>query len=228
MTGRRIPKSKLARKFPTLYRRRRVEPRTIGSSKASLKRFEEAISHLAVAHDRNTTDAEISYYLGIAYEAVERQKDAVDAYQEAMRLPSYRAAAALRLAEVQARLGALKQATESLTISLQSAPDDLRAAEELAAALRAVGRTADGEKLARERLARFPLSDFLREELGKPDLVHLAADPYRVLNVASEYARLGLYRRAVEVLSREYPPANADQSEPGEVAPQNHRRVVYS
>jgi len=198
-----------------------------GRLDASLKRFEEAISHLAVAHDRNTTDAEISYYLGIAYEAVERQKDAVDAYQEAMRLPSYRAAAALRLAEVQARLGALKQATESLTISLQSAPDDLRAAEELAAALRAVGRTADGEKLARERLARFPLSDFLREELGKPNLVHLAADPYRVLNVASEYARLGLYRRAVEVLSREYPPANADQSEPGEVAPQNHPLVVY-
>src|SRR5216684_1774760 len=198
-----------------------------GRLDASLMRFEEALSHLAAAHERNTTDAEISYYLGIAYEGGEREKDAVDAYQEAMRLPSYRAAAALRLAEVQARLGALKPATESLTISLQSAPDDLRAAEELAAALRAVGRTTDGEKLARERLARFPLSDFLREELGKPDLVHLAADPYRVLNLASEYARLGLYRRAVEVLSREYPSPKADQSEPGAVVPQNHPLVVY-
>jgi len=198
-----------------------------GRLDASLMRFEEALSHLAAAHDRNTTDAEISYYLGIAYEGVEREKDAVDAYQEAMRLPSYRAAAALRLAEVQARLGGLKQATESLTISLQSAPEDLRAAEELAAALRAVGRTADGEKLARERLAHFPLSDFLREELGKPNLVHLAADPYRVLNLASEYARLGLYRRAVEVLSREYPPPTADQTEPGAVVPQNHPLVVY-
>ena len=198
-----------------------------GRLDASLMRFEEALSHLAAAHDRNTTDAEISYYLGIAYEGVEREKDAVDAYQEAMRLPSHRAAAALRLAEVQARLGALKQATESLTISLQSAPEDLRAAEELAAVLRAVGRTADGEKLARERLAHFPLSDFLREELGKPNLVHLAADPYRVLNLASEYARLGLYRRAVEVLSREYPPPTADQTEPGAVVPQNHPLVVY-
>src|ERR1700687_2075240 len=144
-----------------------------------------------------------------------------------MRLPSYRAAAALRLAEVQARQGALQQAKDSLTQSLKSAPEDLRAAEELAAALRAVGRTAEGEKLARERLARFPLSDFLREELGKPNLVHLAADPYRVLNLASEYARLALYRRAVEVLSREYPPLKADQSEPGAVAPQNHPLVVY-
>src|SRR6266403_2976562 len=198
-----------------------------GRLDASLKRFEEAISHLAAAHDRNTTDAEISYYLGIAYEGVEREKDAVDAYQEAIRLPSYRAAAALRLAEVQARAGALQQAKDSLTKSLQSAPEDVRAAEELAAVLRALGTPADGEKIARERLAHFPLSDFLREELGKPNLAHLAADPYRVLNVASEYARLGLYRRAIDVLSREYPLPKVDQSEPGAVTPQNHPLVVY-
>jgi len=210
-------------KFPTDFELLKAA----GRLDASLKRFEEAVSHLAAAHDRNTTDAEISYYLGIAYEGVEREKDAVDAYQQAMRLPSYRAAAALRLAEVQARRGALEQAKDSLTKSLQSAPEDVRAAEELAAVLRALGRTADGEKIARERLAHFPLSDFLREELGKPNLVHLAADPYRVLNVASEYARLGLYRRAVEVLSREYPLAKADQSEPGSVVPQNHPLVVY-
>jgi tetratricopeptide (TPR) repeat protein len=198
-----------------------------GRLDASLKRFEEAVSHLAAAHYRNTTDAEVSYYLGIAYEGVEREKDAVDAYQEAMRLPPYRAAAALRLAEVQARRGALQPAKDTLMKSLQSAPEDQRAAEELAAVLRALGETADEEKLARERLARFPLSDFLREELGKPNLVHLAADPYRVLNVASEYARLGLYRRAVEVLSREYPAPKADQTEPGAVAPQSHPLVAY-
>src|SRR3989449_1513474 len=137
-----------------------------------------------------------------------------------MRLPSYRAAAALRLAELQARRGALKEAKDFLTKSLESAPDDLRAGEELSPVLRALGRTADGEKIARERLARFPLSGFLQEELGKTSILHLAADPYRVLNVASEYARLGLYRRAVEVLSRDYPSPEADQSEPGAVVPQ--------
>src|SRR6266478_407267 len=72
-----------------------------------LNRFEQAVSHLSAAHDRNTTDAEISYYLGIAYEGVERENDAADAYREAMRLPSYRAAAALRLGELQAREDAL-------------------------------------------------------------------------------------------------------------------------
>jgi tetratricopeptide (TPR) repeat protein len=198
-----------------------------GRLDTTLKRFEEAVSHLAAAHERNTTDAEISYYLGIAYEGVEREKDAREAYENAVRLPSYRVAAALRLAEVQARRGALEQAKDSLTKSLESAPQDVRTAEELAAVLRALGKTADGEKIAREWLALFPLSDFLREELGEPNLVHLAADPYRVLNVAYEYARLGLYRRAVEVLSREYPPPKADQSEPGSVVPQNHPLVVY-
>ena len=198
-----------------------------GRLDASLKRFEEAISHLAAVHDRNTTDAEISYYLGIAYEGVGREKEAVDAYEKAMRLPSYRAAAALCLAELQARGGSLQKSKEFLTISLQSAPQDVRAEEELVAVLRALGKTSEAEKFARQGLAHFSLSDFLREELGKPDLAHLGADPYRVLNVAAEYARLGLYRRALEVLSREYPLPKADQSEPGTVSPQNHPLIVY-
>jgi len=192
-----------------------------------LNRFEQAVSHLSAAHDRNTTDAEISYYLGIAYEGVERENDAADAYREAMRLPSYRAAAALRLAELEARRGALKEAKEFLTTSLGSEPNDLRAGEELAAVSRALGKNVDGEKIANELLARFPLSGFLQEELGKADILHLASDPYRVLSVASEYARLGLYRRALEVLSRDYPSPEADQSEPGAVIPQQNPLVVY-
>src|SRR6266478_684337 len=192
-----------------------------------LNRFEEAATHLAAAHNRNTTDGEISYYLGIAYEGTERQKQAMDSYQEAVRAPTYRAAAALRLGELQAREGALLRAQASITQSLRSAPDDLRTAEELEAVSRALGKTAHSDRLAKEQLARFPLSDFLREELGTPDLAHLAADPYRVLNVASEYARLGLYRRSLEVLSRNYPTIQHDQSEPGTVAPQNHPLVVY-
>ncbi len=201
--------------------------KAVGRLDACLERFEEAVPHLAAAYGRNTSDVEISYYLGIAYEGVGRENDAVDAYEAAMRLPSYRAAAALRLAELQARRGALKEAKDFLTKSLESAPHDLRAGEELAAVSRALGRTTDGEKIAREQLAPFPLSNFLQDELGKPNLLHLAADPYRVLGVAHEYARLGLYRRAVEVLSREYPSPDADQSEPGAVVPQKNPLIVY-
>ena len=210
-------------KFPTDFELLKAA----GRLDTCLDRFEQAVSHLSAAHDRNTTDAEISYYLGIAYEGVERQNDAADAYREAMRLPPYRAAAALRLAELEARRGNLKEAKEFLTKSLGSEPNDLRAGEELAAVSRAIGRNVDGEKTAKELLARFPLSGFLQEELGKANVLHLAADPYRVFSVASEYARLGLYRRALEVLSRDYPSPEADQSEPGAVIPQQNPLAAY-
>jgi tetratricopeptide (TPR) repeat protein len=198
-----------------------------GRLDASLSRFEEALPRLAEVRDRNTSDTEVSYYLGIAYDGLEREEEAADAYGEALRLPDSQAAAAVRLAEVQARAGKLEQAKELLTLSLQSAPEDLRAAEELVAIRKALRETNEAETLAKERLARFPLSSFLREESGNPDLAHLAGDPYRVLNIAYEYARLGLYRKAIEVLSREYPSVKADQAEPGSVAPQNHPLVVY-
>ncbi|HEV2194587.1 MAG TPA: DUF5107 domain-containing protein [Candidatus Acidoferrum sp.] len=198
-----------------------------GRLDASLNRFEEALPRLTEVRERNTSDTEISYYLGIAYDGLEREEEAADAYREALRLPDFRAAAAMRLAELQARAGKLEQAKELLTVSLQSAPGDLRAAEELVAVRKALGETKEGETTAKEELARFPLSNFLREELGNPDLAQLAGDPYRVLNIAYDYARLGLYRRAIEVLSREYPAVKADQAEPGSVAPQNHPLVVY-
>ena len=210
-------------KFPDSLELRKASGRLL----ATLKRYQEAAAELAVAHARNTSDTETSFYLGISYEGLDRKRDAVDAYQEAMRLPTYRAAAALRLGELRARQGELLEAQNILTIGLQSAPEDLRTAEELTAVIRTSGNTESANQLAREWLARFPLSDFLGEEIGKPHLEHLAADPYRVLSIAYEYARLGLYRRAIEVLSRRYSAVNADQSEPGSVLPQNHPLVVY-
>jgi tetratricopeptide (TPR) repeat protein len=210
-------------KFPASFELSKAEGRLY----TGLNRFEEALPRLREVHDRDTTDSEVSYYLGIAYEGVGKETDAADFYRAAVRMPLYRAAAALRLAELQARKGALQQAKDLLEQSIHSAPDDLRASEELVAFLRALGRTSDAEKLATDRLAQFPLSDFLREELGKPNLPHLAADPYRVLSIATQYARLGLYRRAIEVLSREYPSVPADQSEPGALLPQNNPLVVY-
>jgi len=198
-----------------------------GRLECALKRYDESLPHLAAAQQRDTTDTAISYYLGLAYEGAAREKDALEAYQAAMRLPSYRAPAALRLGELQARSGAPEKARDSLQESRRAAPQDLRAAEELVAVLHALGNSAEADSVAKDWLAHFPLSDFLREEIGQPDLPHLAADPYRVLNVASEYARLALYRRAVEILSREYPVVPADQREPGAVLPQDHPLVVY-
>jgi tetratricopeptide (TPR) repeat protein len=210
-------------KFPASFDLLKASGRLL----TGLKRFDEAAPRLAAAHARNTTDGEISYYLGMADEGAGRERDAVDAYEAATRSPEQRGRAALRLAEWKARQGKFEEAMDFLAESLKSSPNDLRAWEAQVAIIGAMGRTQEATKQAKELLRRFPLSAFLREEASDPDLTHLAADPYRVLNVAAQYARLGLYHKAITVLSRNYPSALADQREPGIELPQGNPLVAY-
>jgi tetratricopeptide (TPR) repeat protein len=194
---------------------------------ASLLRYDQAQKLLMPVHARDTTDAEAAYYLAIAYEGVGQNRDARESYEAAGRMPELRAAAGLRLAELAAREGNLQQSESYLRSVLRSAPDDLRAAEELMAILAAEGQNENARKLANPWLARFPQHYFLLEQVGNPDLHHLVNDAQRVLNIAAEYMRLGLYSRAMEVLSRTYPPAIPDESEPGVLPPGKHPLVAY-
>ena len=210
-------------KFPQSFQLQK----SAGRLAAGLLRFREAKDYLQPVHARDTTDDEVSYYLGISLEGLGQNGDARDSYEAAFRSPEFRAAAALRLAELSAREGNLGQAEFYLEESRRSAPDDLRSTEELAAVLRAEGKREQAEELARESWTRAQHDYFLLEELGKPDLEHLANDAERVLNIASQYMRLGLYAPAMEVLSREYPAPAADQTEPGTLPPQKHPMVAY-
>jgi tetratricopeptide (TPR) repeat protein len=210
-------------KFPHSFDLRKAAGRLC----ASLLRFQEAQTYLEPVQARDTSDPEIAYYLGIAYEGLGKIRNAREAYESAYRLPVFKAAAGLRLGELSARDGNLSQAESYFKEVEQVAPNDLRTAEELTAVLRAEHKTSQADLLAQEWLARFPQRYFLLEEVQRPDLGHLADDVERVLNVAAEYMRLGLYWRAVDVLSREYPAAVADETEPGALAPQQHPMVAY-
>jgi tetratricopeptide (TPR) repeat protein len=194
---------------------------------AGLLRFEEAKEYLEPVHARDTTDAESSYYLGIANEGLGHSRDARESYEAAARLPAFRAQADLHLAELSAREGDLNQADSYLRSVMRFAPDDLRAAEELSAILSAEGHKDESRMLANEWLDRFPERYFLLEQVGKPDLHQLGNDAQRVLNISAEYMRLGLYAQALEVLSRKYPDAIADESEPGVLPPDRHPMVAY-
>jgi len=211
------------KKFPDSFE----TAKAAGRLAAALLRFDEAKRLLEPVHARDTTDTEISYYLGLAYDGLGETDHARAAYEQAARLPSFYSAASLRLAELLARQGDLRGAERHLSKVFQAAPDDLRAREELVAVKAVLGRTNEARSLAEQSLAMFSTSYFLREELGNPDLSQLANDPQRVLNIASEYMRLGLYQKALHVLSRQYPPAVADQTEPGILAPQDHPMVAY-
>ncbi len=215
--------AKALRKFPTSFALLKASGRIL----CSLKQFEEARELLGTAQARNTTDGELSYYLGMALEGVGKDAEALDAYEVAMRSPEHRASAALRIAEWEARHGNLREARNLVAESLVASPDDLRALEMQVALAGASGDAQTGKKQAELLLRRFPLSAFLQEEAGVPALAHLAADPYRVLNIAAQYARLRLFAKAVKVLSRDYPEVPGDQHEPGIRPPQENPLIAY-
>ena len=198
-----------------------------GRLTASLLRFDEAKRFLEQVQARDTSDPEISYYLGIAYDGLGETRKAQTSFEDAQRFASYRSAAALRLGEMLARGGDLDQAERHLTEAVRAAPEDARAIEELVAVKAASGRVEEGKALARQGIARFPLSYLLSEELGDPNLKQLANDSIRVLNLASQYMRLGLYQRALTVLSRDYPSPRLDQTEPGALSPASHPMIAY-
>jgi Flp pilus assembly protein TadD len=198
-----------------------------GRLSADLLRYQEAVAYLEPVERRETWNAETAYYLGIAYDGLGRAREARLAFESARLLPEYHAAASLRLAELEARQGQLQLAENDLREAVRSSPDDLRSGEELVAVQLALGHQKEARALAKQCLTRYPTSYFLREELGQPDNRHLGADVDRILNTAAEYLRLGLYERALDVLSRDYPAVPADQREPAEAIPQNHPLVAY-
>ena len=214
---------KALQKFPSSYELLKAA----GRLDAAQLRFAEAAPLLSAAAARNTTDAEVSYYLGITHDALGEQRAAITSYEEALRSPEFRAAAALRLAELQSRAGNLSAAEQLLTASVQAAPNDLRASEELLAIQAASGNSEPASRKASELLQLHPSDIFLRELSGDSDLAHLAADPYRVLRIATQYAALGLYRQAIAVLAHTYPVVDPDQAEPGMTLPQDNPLVVY-
>lgn len=210
-------------KFPNSF----VAQKAAGRLSSALLRYDEAKALLEPVHLRDTTDAEISYYLGLAYEGVGDHDQARTAFEAAQRLPSFQAAAALHLGELLARIGDREGALRNLAEAARVAPNDVRAQEELVAVTSAFGDRAMARTMAQRSFAQFPLSYFLREELDDPDLQQLANDPNRVLNLAAEYMRLGLYRKALTLLIRDYPVPVADQAEPGTIRVQDHPMVAY-
>lgn len=197
-----------------------------GRLSVTLLRYADAVHDLEQARSRNTTDAEVAYYLGAAYDGLNMQDKARTAFETAYRLPEWRAAAAIRLAELAARENDLATADRYLTEALQGDTGDARAAEELVA-VENVWRKSDARERMTKMLRQFPLSYFLREENGQSDLQQLANDSSRILNLASEYMRLGLYKKALDVLSRPYPQPAPEQSEPGTTPAANNPMLAY-
>ena len=181
-----------------------------GRLAASLLRWEDAVRWLEPAQARATQDGEIAYYLGLAYRGLGRTREARLQLETARRMPRWRGAGSLQLGELLARLGDLAGASTYLAEAIRNEPDDERAREEWTAVQRALGRSVD---------AAVPPSPVLSQVTG--------SDGERVLRIAAQFMRLGLWREAATVLGREYPAVPAEQSEPGAPLPQRHPLVAY-
>jgi len=80
---------------------------------------------------------------------------------------------------------------------------------------------------ALEQFQRFPLSYFLRNELGTVDMQQLANDDSRIVRIAAEYMRLGMYDAALTTLSRNYHPPVDGQSELGASSANGDPMLAY-
>ena len=184
-----------------------------------LERYAEAVRYLEPAARATPSDPEIAYYLGLAYDGAGDAGKARAEYQAAARVPAWHAAASLKLGELLAREGHAESALEQL----RAARSDLRAEEETVAIERVLRRPIDAAPEGRP-------SAFLEWDAGLRDarlMRYLAADPERVLNIAAEYMRLGLYRQALELLQCDFPPVPPEEAEPGAVLPQQYPMVAY-
>lgn len=168
-----------------------------GRLAVTLLRYRDAIRWLVPAQAHATYDPEVAYYLGLAYEGSGQPRVARTQIEIALRMPEFRAAASVQLAELTAREGDVPHAIEYFREAHRSAPGDLRASDELSLLEHA-------------------------EAAPPPD-----SDAERVLMSAGSYMRLGLWRKALEVLSRNHPVVTEERKEPGVPAPNSHPLVAY-
>ena len=201
-----------------------------GRLAVDLKRFDEAIAMLGKAQAMVTNDAEIHYCLGLALDAQHKIERARGEFEKARMFQAFRSPASLQLAYLDARLGRLDSALEWIR---GGDPSSIRAGLAEVALLRHSGNVS----AARQRLDGLLRLDptntgfrFEKVKLGAADDAlwrHLAADSDRVLDLATEYLRLGFAADALELLSKDYPKVDTAEGEPAAVLPQNHPLIVY-
>jgi tetratricopeptide (TPR) repeat protein len=210
-----------------------------GRLAVGLWRFEEASKLLAKAQEGTASDPETHYYHGIAETALGHSSNARTELEAARNSPSFRTASGLLLAELLAREHDAAGALNLLESSCPASPGDLRCVEETVALERTTGDLVHAKALAAESLPHYPTSLFLRNETArlatpaKPGASeteldrHLAADTHRILNLVLQYNRLGLYTDSLDLLSRSYPKAAPEESEPGAVSPSQDPMLAY-
>jgi tetratricopeptide (TPR) repeat protein len=204
-----------------------------GRLEVILNQYDLAAQHLSKALAWVNSDHETAYYLGVALAAQGNVQGARTQWEFAQQSASYHAPAMMMLAALEAGAGDHLSALRMIQEIVSNRPDLIRAGGIEAALLRAVERKAEATKRLAFWRRKDPTSSFLRYEgirLGQSDpglMAHLAADPERILEIASDYMRFGLYEDALDVLSRPYPSGTKVMAEPGALPPGSYPLIAY-
>ena len=207
--------------------------RAAGRLEVILKQFAAAAQHLSKALAWVNSDHETAYYLGLALAANGDQRGARSQWEFAQQSETYHAPAMMMLAAVEARAGVRERALKMIQQAVNNRPDLTRGGAIEIALLRALRHQPEAIKRLEFWKQQDPTSSFLRYEamrLGQSDpslLAHLAADPERILEIATEYMRFGLYGDALDALSRQYPSGPAVVGEPGVLHPNSYPLIAY-
>ena len=180
-----------------------------------------------------TTDPEVHYYLGLAYDGLGESRKARGNWQRALAFRSYRGPALTALARLDAREGDRGAALRQIREAVAEFPDMVRAGGMEVALLRHARQIEPAKTRVEYWLDKDPTNSLLRFErvkLGTADEAlwkHLAADPERVLVAATDYMELGFWDDAIELLGRQYPKVDPATTEPAAPLPQDHPMVAY-
>ena len=207
--------------------------RAAGRLEVILRQYEGAVQHLSKALAWVSSDHEAAYYLGLGLEAKGDNRSARIQWEFAQQSGSYHAPATMALAALAAREGDRTRALGMVQELVGTRPDFTSAGGIEVALLRALRRNDDAKKRLLFWRQQDPTSSFLAYEAmrtGESDpalLAHLAADPERIVEIASDYMRLGLYEDALDVLGRQYPVGPGVVSEPGTAHPDSYPLIAY-
>jgi len=182
--------------------------------------------------ERVSTDHEAAYYLALARLALGDTVRARLLLEAAQQFGVLRPMATYWIAALDARAGSVPLAYARVRRALQDAPGDLRLAGAAAMLARAGGKPDDARALLAGARAVNPVDPMLRWEaqlVGAPDpelMRELAADPERILEIATEYLNFGQWSDARRVLAAVYPRSGV-AAEPGMPRPERYPLVAY-
>ncbi len=179
--------------------------------------FDRALSELDLALERNSSDESARFFLGVVYMSMERFNRAEEELKTLSRSRRYSAAGSYLLGGLYLGMGNNDRAIGLLEKSLRIYPENLDAEAMLACAQRKHGRL-DRARAHIDRILNEDPLNFLALAEGyfvaqslenkkdavekKRDLKNILRDEVQsYLEVASDYARFGLYEEGIQILT---------------------------